>query len=115
MQCLTIASENPPPEGEYRVFNQFEETYSVIDLAEPVVKVSGELGIEAKIWNIENPRVEAEEHYYNPDSEKLRELGFKPTHTLDKELKITLSKLLEHKDRIEEKREAILPTIYWSR
>jgi UDP-sulfoquinovose synthase len=115
MQCLTIASENPPDKGEYRVFNQFDETYSVNDLAEHVVKVAGELDIEAKIWNIDNPRVEAEEHYYNPDSEKLRKLGFKPTHTLDQELKITMSKLLEHKDRIEEKREAILPTIYWSR
>lgn len=115
MQCLTIASENPPDRGEYRVFNQFDETYSVNDLAEHVVKVAGGLGVEAKIWNIDNPRVEAEEHYYNPDSEKLRKLGFKPTHTLDQELKITLSKLLEHKDRIEEKREAILPTIFWSR
>ncbi|MCW3991739.1 MAG: UDP-sulfoquinovose synthase [Candidatus Bathyarchaeota archaeon] len=114
MQCLTIATENPPDEGEYRVFNQFDETYSVNELAEHVVKVAGEVGLEARIWNIENPRVEAEEHYYNPDSENLRGLGFKPTHTLDQELKITISKLMEHNDRIEAKRNVIMPTIYWA-
>ena len=78
-----------------------------------VVKAAGKLDIEAKIWNIENPRVEAEEHYYNPDSENLRKLGFKPTNTLKDELEITLSVLNSFKDRIEEKREKILPTIKW--
>ena len=29
MQCLTLGLENPPEPGEYRVFNQFEETYSI--------------------------------------------------------------------------------------
>ena len=115
MQCLTLATENPPDEGEYRVFNQFDETYSVNELAEHVVKVAGEIGIEAKIWNIENPRIEAEEHYYNPDHENLYKLGFKPTHTLEQELKITLSKLLECKDRIEAKRHRIMPTILWKK
>jgi len=113
MQCLTIAVENPPDEGEYRVFNQFDECYSVNELAEHVVKVAGKLGIEARIWHIENPRVEAEEHYYNPDHENLRKLGFKPTHTLDEELEITLSTLMRFKERIEAKRDRILPTIYW--
>ena len=115
MQCLTLATENPPDECEYRVFNQFDETYSVNDLAEHVVKVSGELGLDAKVWNIENPRIEAEEHYYNPDHENLYKLGFKPTHTLDQELKITISKLMEYKDRIEAKRNRIKPTIYWKK
>jgi len=115
MQCLTLATESPPDEGEYRVFNQFDETYSVNELADHVVKVSGELGIDAKVWNIENPRIEAEEHYYNPDHENLYKLGFKPTHSLDQELKITLSKLMKYKDRIEAKRDRILPTIYWKK
>jgi UDP-sulfoquinovose synthase len=113
MQCLTLALENPPDEGEYRVFNQFDECYSVNELAEHVVKAVGKLDIEAKIWNIENPRVESEEHYYNPDREKLCKLGFKPTNTLEDELEITLSVLNNFKDRIEEKREKILPTIKW--
>lgn len=115
MQCLTIATENPPDRGEYRVFNQFDETYCVNDLAEHVVKAAGELGIDAKIWNIDNPRLEAEEHYYNPDHDSLKRLGFKPTHTLDQELKITISKLMEHKKRIEAKKNFIMPTIYWTK
>ena len=115
MQCLTIAMENPPDEGEYRVFNQFDECYSVNELAEHVVEVSGGFGIEAKIWNIENPRLEAEEHYYNPDREKLPNLGFKPTNSLDDELQITIPKLMEYKDRIEAKRDRIQPTIYWNK
>ena len=115
MQCLTLATENPPDEGEYRVFNQFDETYSVNELAEHVVKVSGELGMDAKVWNIENPRIEAEEHYYNPDHENLYKLGFNPTHSIDQELRITLSKLMDYKDRIEAKRDKIMPTIYWKK
>lgn len=114
IQCMTIALENPPEEGEYRTFNQFDECYSVNELAEHVVKVAGEQGIEAKIWNIDNPRMEAEEHYYNPDSEELRKLGFKPTHMLDEELAITIGYLRQFKDRIEEKRDRIMPTVKWN-
>jgi len=115
MQCLTLAAENPPEEGEYRVFNQFDECYSANELAEHVHKVSGELGVDTKIWNIENPRTESEEHHYKPEMKHLPELGFKPTFTLDDELRITLPKLMKYKNRIEAKRECIKPTIYWSK
>lgn len=113
IQCMTIAVENPPEMGEYRTFNQFDECYSVNELAEHVVKVSGEFGINAEIWNIENPRIEAEKHYYNPDCNHLKKLGFKPTFTLDDELRVTISKLMEYRKRIEEKSAHIMPTIYW--
>jgi UDP-sulfoquinovose synthase len=113
IQCLTIAVENPPDKGEYRVFNQFDECYSVNELAGHVVKVAGEIGLNAKVWNIENPRVEAEEHYYNPDHDALYKLGFKPTNMLDDELKITLKELLRWRERIEAKKERIMPTVKW--
>jgi UDP-sulfoquinovose synthase len=115
MQCLTLAAENPPEEGEYRVFNQFEECYSVNELAEHVVKVAGESGIESKIWNIENPRIESENHYYNPDHERLPKLGFKPTNTLDDDLRLTIPKLSKYRERIEAKRDRIMPTILWKK
>ena len=114
MQCFTLAIENPPKEGEYRVFNQFEETYSANELAERVSNVAQEYDLEGKIWNIPNPRLEAEEHYYEPDMEHLPNLGFKPTNSLDDELRITIPKLIEYKDRIEENREAINPKILWT-
>ena len=114
MQCFTIAIENPPKEREYRVFNQFEETYSANELANRVSKVSQEYGLEGKIWNIPNPRIEAEEHYYKPDMKNLPNLGFKPKKTLEEELHITIPKLMEHKNRIEAKRATISPKIKWA-
>jgi len=113
IQCMTIAAENPPKDGEYRVFNQFDETYSVNELAEHVVNVGKEFGLKAKIWNIENPRLEKEEHYYKPDREKLPALGFKPTNDIDTELRLTIPKLIKYKSRIEEKKSAIMPKIKW--
>jgi len=113
IQCMTIAVENPPEEGEYRTFNQFDECYSVNELAQHVIDVAGEFGVDAETWNIENPRVEAEEHYYNPDHDNLRKLGFKPTFSLDDELRITIPELMKHRKRIEEKSDHIMPTIKW--
>jgi UDP-sulfoquinovose synthase len=113
IQCMTLTVENPPKPGEYRVFNQFDETYSVNELAKHVVKVSGELGITAKIWSVENPRMEREEHYYHPDRERLPALGFKPTNDLDAELRLTIPKLMKYRSRIEEKKSAIMPKIKW--
>lgn len=113
IQCTTLAAENPPSSGEYRVFNQFDETYSVNELAEHVVKVAGEFGLAAKIWHVENPRVEREEHYYNPDRERLPALGFRPTNDLDAELRLTIPKLIQYRGRILEKKGAIMPKIKW--
>ncbi len=113
MQCLTLAIENPPERGEYRVFNQFEECYSVSELADRVVEVAGDLGITAEIQSIENPRTEAEEHYYRPDRERLLELGYQPTHDMRGEVRLMLEELVRHRSRIEEKRAALMPDIHW--
>ena len=78
MQCLTLAIEHPPDEGEYRVFNQFEEVYSVTELARKVQRVAGTLGLDVEVHHIENPRKEKEEHYYNPDHSRLLQLGYTP-------------------------------------
>jgi UDP-sulfoquinovose synthase len=113
IQCLTLAAENPPKDGEYRVFNQFDETYSVNELAKHVVKVSGEFGIDAKVWSVENPRIEKEEHYYHPDHDKLLALGFKPINDLEDELRLTMPQLIKYRGRIEERKAAIMPKIKW--
>jgi UDP-sulfoquinovose synthase len=113
MQCITLATENPAAKGEYRVFNQFDKTYSVNDLAEHVVKVALEFGLDTRIWNIDNPRVEMENHYYNPDCSKLPALGFKPAHELDDELRLTLPILIKYRENIQAKRNVIDPKIKW--
>jgi UDP-sulfoquinovose synthase len=112
MQCLTIAIENPPEAGEYRVFNQFEEVYDVTELALKVQKVGSELGLDVVVRNIENPRIEMEEHYYNPDHQHLLDLGYQPTE-VEAEMRVMLADLIEYRSLIEEKREVLIPGIRW--
>ncbi len=114
MQCLTLTLENPPEQGEYRVFNQFEEVYMINDLAEKVKKVSDKLDLKCIIKQVKNPRKEKEEHYYNPKHEKLLDLGYTPTHDMEAELEVMLTELVKHKKRILNGKEILLPQIHWS-
>jgi len=111
MQCLLIAITNPPEEGCYRTFNQFEEVYDITELAERVKAAANELGIDAKIANIENPRKEDEEHYYNPDHQHLLDLGYTPTRDMHSEIKTMLTDLDKYQDRII--KEVLIPDIRW--
>jgi UDP-sulfoquinovose synthase len=113
MQCLTLAMENPPSPGEYRVFNQFEEVYDITELAEKVKTAAHKLGLAADIRNIDNPRVEREEHYYNPDHKHLLDLGYKPTHDIDAEITATLQDLMKYTDRIISSKQALIPYFRW--
>ena len=113
MQCLTLALENPPEDGEYRVFNQFDEVYDVTELAFKVQKVAREMGLNVDVRNLENPRMELEEHYYNPDHRHLFELGYRPAHNVEAELRIMLEDLMRFRHRIEEKREVLIPDVRW--
>jgi UDP-sulfoquinovose synthase len=113
MQCLTLALENPPRPGEYRVFNQFEEVYNLVELAEKVARVGRELGLRAEVHNMENPRKESEDHYYNPDHRHLVELGYQPTHDMEAELRIVLRDLIDQRERIAANRDALVPDIRW--
>jgi UDP-sulfoquinovose synthase len=112
LRCVELAIVNPAQPGEYRVFNQFTETFSVLELAQMVVRQSLELGLRAEIEHLENPRVELEEHHYNPAHTKLRDLGLEP-HLLSEELVTSMiSTILRHKDRV--KRDIILPKVKWN-
>lgn len=113
MACMRIAIENPPQAGEYRVFNQFEECYTVTELAEMVKEVGDELGLNVQIKHYDNPRKELEEHHYNPDRQHLIDLGYEPSHDVKAEIKIMLKDLREHKDLIEDHIEALVPDIRW--
>jgi UDP-sulfoquinovose synthase len=113
MQCLTLALENPPEQGEYRVFNQFQEVYSIMELALMVQRVAGELGLDAEIRNLENPRDEMEEHYYKPDHQHLLDLGYQPTQDVAGELRVMMADLMRYRDRIEAKRDALIPALRW--
>ena len=114
IQCLTIALENPAEHGEYRVFNQFEKTYKINDLAR-LVQIATEtvLGIQVPIAHIPNPRVEAEQHYYNPESIKLLELGYQPTGDIGGEISGMLEDLSVHRERIRMYEDVFMPKTNW--
>ena len=113
MQCMTIAVENPPEAGEYRVFNQFENVYGIAELAEKVKVAGQKVGLDVQIHSIENPRTEAEEHYYNPDRQHLIQLGYQPSRDIDSGIAIMLQDLMKYRVRIEEKKRVLIPDIHW--
>lgn len=87
LQCIHKSVTNPPNKGELKIYNQIMETFSVNELARKVQKVGRELGYAVEIKEIENPRKEAEEHYYNPTYQGLLDLGVEPHYLTDKSLK----------------------------
>jgi UDP-sulfoquinovose synthase len=114
MQSLRIAVENPPPAGEYRVWNQFDEEYSVNQLAEITRTVAAEKGITATIEHPPDPRHEAERHFYHPIHEALPALGYRRTRELPDVIREIFSDLKRYRRRIEAKRHTIAPVVRWA-
>jgi UDP-sulfoquinovose synthase len=111
LRCVELAVENPGDLGEFRVFNQFTEQFRVSELAELVQTSAAELGYEVDVQEFPNPRVESEEHYYNPTHTKLLDLGLEP-HLLGEELVRSMLKIIyRHKERVIER--AIIPRTRW--
>ena len=109
--CVTLALENPADRGEFRVFNQFTESFSVRDMA-AMVKRASPTPVEIA-EGLHNPRVEREEHYFHAANTKLLDLGLQP-HLLTDEVIVGVLNLVEHhKDRVD--MEAISPTVDWRR
>jgi UDP-sulfoquinovose synthase len=111
LQCVRLAIEHPPEAGEYRVFNQFTEQFSVNDLAERVTTVARAMGMNAVISRLEDPRVEAQEHYYKAAHTKLVELGLRANLLTDEVVAHLLDVIQRHKDRVLP--EAIAPKTLW--
>jgi UDP-sulfoquinovose synthase len=111
LRCVELAILNPAKPGEYRVFNQFTETFSITELAELVVRRAGDLGIPAVIEAVDNPRIELEEHYYNPTHTKLLALGLEPHLLSDVLVNSVLERVKRFQRRI--KHDIVLPHIKW--
>ena len=109
-ECIRIACENPAGAGEFRVFNQMTQSLSIEQIAKTVAAAyPGAVEVEY----LENPRVEAEDHYYNPVHTSLEKLGLKP-HLLSDTLIESLFAVVErHKDRIDQS--ALRPAVHWRR
>ncbi len=111
VRCVELAIDNPAGRGEFRVFNQFTEQFSVRQLAEMVVDAAGKLGIEARIENLPNPRVEKEEHYYNAKHTGLLDLGLEPHYLSDSLLDSLLNIAVEYRDRVDT--DHVMPSVDW--
>jgi len=111
LQCVELAAANPADSGEMRVYNQFTESFTVAELAEKVRHAAGELGVDVVVDHLTNPRVELEEHYYNPVHTKLISLGLEPTLLSETLIESVLHTIERHKDRVIP--EGIDPTTQW--
>ena len=112
LQCVELASRNPADRGEFRVFNQFTEQFSVRQLAEMVVAAGGRRGLDVKVDQIENPRVEREEHYYNAKHSKLVDLGLESNLLTETVLDDMLETILRHNTAVDTS--TLLPSIRWA-
>ena len=101
VRCIELAAENPADRGELLIYNQITESYSVQELAERVQEVAKEyFDLDATIENIENPRVEQEEHYFNAKHTALQELGLEPHLLTDEVIRDIMQLAIDHEDRI---------------
>lgn len=113
VRCIEIAVNNPANSGEFRVFNQFTEMFSVGDLAMMVKKAGNSLGLDVDIKNLENPRVEAEDHYFNARNTSLIDLGLQPHYLSDSLIDSLLNFAMKYKERVDKGQ--ILPKVQWRR
>ncbi|MDN3438576.1 NAD-dependent epimerase/dehydratase family protein [Planococcus sp. APC 3900] len=111
VRCIEIAAENPADVGEFRVFNQFTEEFSVMELAQMVKKAAAKVGLSVNIAHLENPRVEKEEHFYEATNTSLLDLGLKPHLLTEDVIGSILKTAIDHKDRVI--KENVLPTVTW--
>jgi len=111
VRCVELAIANPPGIGEYRVFNQFTEQFSVNQLADLVKDAGAKLGLDVVVQHIQNPRVEAEEHYYNAKHTRLLDLGLQPHHLSDTLLDSEIRVAMKYRDSADPS--IINPRVNW--
>jgi UDP-sulfoquinovose synthase len=113
VRCVEIALGNPANSGEFRVFNQFTEMFSVGDLAMMVKKAGTILGLNVDVDYLDNPRVEAEDHYFNAKNTNLLDLGLQPHYLSDSLLDSLLNFAVKYQGRVDQAQ--ILPKVSWRR
>ena len=111
VRCVEIACLNQAKSGEFRVFNQFTEQFTVLQLAEMVQTVGKEMGLKFEVEHLPDPRVEAEEHYYNAKHSALIKLGLQ-SHLLSESLLDSLINIaVRYRDRIDVSQ--FMPKVNW--
>jgi UDP-sulfoquinovose synthase len=111
VRCVELACLNPAGRGEFRVFNQFTEQFSVLDLANLVQKCGKQAGLKVEIDHLPDPRVESEQHYFNAKHSKLIDLGLEPHFLSDSLLDSLIEIAVRYRDRIDTG--LFLPRVNW--
>jgi UDP-sulfoquinovose synthase len=111
VRCIEIACQNPAARGECRVYNQFTEQFSVLEIARMVQAAAKKLGMPVELNHLPDPRVEAEEHYFNAKHSKLIDLGLKPHFLSNSLLDSLMNVALKYRDRLD--KSLILPRVKW--
>jgi UDP-sulfoquinovose synthase len=111
VRCIELACHNPAAKGECRVYNQFTEQFSVLDLAHMVESAAKKLGVTVEIDHLPDPRVEAEQHYYNAKHSKLIDLGLQPHRLSDSLLDSLMNIAVKYRDRVDAS--LMLPQVNW--
>jgi len=111
VRCVEIACHHPANRGECRVYNQFTEQFSIMDLAKLVESAAKKMGVSLEIDHIPDPRVEAEQHYYNAKHSKLIDLGLQPHYLSDSLLDSLMNIALRYRDRVDAS--LMLPQVNW--
>jgi UDP-sulfoquinovose synthase len=111
LRCVELAVLNPAKPGEFRVFNQMTEQFSVNQLAERVQRVASARGLKVTIAHTPNPRVELDEHYYNAKHSALQSLGLDPHLLTDEVIDRMMTVVQESSHRIDQ--DAVHPKVKW--
>lgn len=111
VRCIELVCENPAKPGEFRVFNQFTEQFSVLDLARKVLDAGTKMGLRVEIEHLPDPRVEAEVHHYNAKHSELLGLGLQPHYLSESLLDSLLNVAIEYRERADES--VLMPQVNW--
>jgi hypothetical protein len=110
VQALEIAINNPADKGRVQVWNQLSEWHSMNDIAEMVSSVIDNV----KIDHIDSPRTEfTGDHYYHYTVNILRDLGYKPTRTIQEEIEYVSKLLMPRREQMNKLRNVVIPKIMW--
>lgn len=111
LQCIAAAEKHPANKGELKIYNQIMETFTVNEIAKITQKVGSKLGYNVKIDHIENPRKEAEDHYYNPTYQGLQNIGVTPNLLTEETMERMFDIIGKYKNNI--RKDVIFKGVEW--
>ncbi len=70
-------------------------------------------GKSISIDHVPNPRVEMEDHYYNPVNQNLKDIGYRRQRSLDEEMPVMISDVRKNINMVYGLKNVIKPSTNW--